>query len=149
MAFYCKNCKKETRILDTWYLLPNLQFENRIAIVGKCSRCKKDIILLSETRKKDGKIFNQLEVGKKAEHIAKLVLNDIDYTLEDIKDKSEKPEIKWNYGKAVKDIKEKCYKIFRVDFHNRKELIGTMPIDGTTQKIRDIEKNKIKCSLMN
>lgn len=142
-AIYCKSCKRVIKPLDYWFLFDNAKFTNRIAIIGKCSKCKQDILLLTETRKNDNKIFNQLEVGKKANKLAELCLEQIDYTLEDSKEKKSNPS-KWTYGKAIKDTKNKRYNIMRVDFHNRSEVIGYIDFNDKEQKIREFENNEYR-----
>lgn len=136
---YCKSCKRVIKPIDYWFLFDNKDFTNRIAIIGKCSKCKSDVILLSETRKSDDKVFHQLEVGKKAEKVAEICLTQINYTFEDSKQKKSAPS-KWTYGKAIKDSKNKRYTILRVDFNNRSEVIGYINFSDKEQKIRDIEK---------
>ncbi len=133
----CKNCKNEVRAVDVWYLFPNTDFKDRKLFVGKCSKCKKSVILLSELRKNDGKIFVQLEVGEKADKVAEIHLNQIDYTREDLEIKKGKP-CGYVYGKAKKDIKNKRYNIYRVDFNQQEELIGFLDFNDT--KIKEIDK---------
>ncbi len=106
--------------------------------VGKCSKCKQSVILLSETRKIDGKIFTQLEVGKKADKVAEVHLEQIDYTKEDSKLQKSVPS-GFVYGKAKKDIKNKRFNIYRIDFNKQDELIGYVPFEGT--KIKDLKEN--------
>lgn len=130
----CKACKQKTRPLDVWYLFDNWQFTERKLFVGKCSKCKKSVIQLVETRKTDNKIFSQLEVGEKAEKIAEKLLEQIDYTREDREEKKGKP-FGFSYGKAKKEIKNKRYGIYRVDFNSQEELIGYLPFNSS--KIED------------
>ena len=102
--------------------------------MGKCSKCKSSVILLQETRKSDNRIFSQLEVGHKADKVAEIHLEQIDYTREDREIKKGKP-YGFSYGKAKKDVKNKRYGIYRVDFNNQEELIGYLPFNSS--KIRE------------
>lgn len=142
--FYCKKCKHDVKPIDYWYLFDNAQFTNRIAIVGKCPKCKEDVILLTETRKEDYKIFNQLEVGKKAEHVGSLVIHQIDYTYSDSQQVNEQLPYGWTYGKWIKSAKEKCWKIFRSDFSGNQELIGYIPFNKskilTEEEFRKVQQ---------
>ncbi len=122
------------RAVDIWYLFSNLQFKERKLFLGKCSKCKQSVILLSEIRKSDGKLFTQLEVGNKAEKVAEIHLGQIDYTKEDIELKKSAP-YGYVYGRAKKDIKNKRYNIYRTDFNKQDELIGHIPFDKS--KIED------------
>ena len=54
------------RPYDVWFLYDNATDKNRRLLLGKCPHCKKDIVLLSEERKSDNRIFNQVESGDKA-----------------------------------------------------------------------------------
>ena len=98
--------------------------------VGKCNKCKQDVILLSETRKEDFKIFHQLEVGKKAEKIGNLLLRQINYTYGDSKREKQVPS-GWKYGKATRCIKNKAWKILRCDWYGNSEIIGYLPFNET------------------
>lgn len=126
------------RAIDTWFLFPNLHFKDRKLFVGKCSKCKQSVILLSETRKTDGKIFTQLEVGKRADKVAEIHLEQIDYTKEDSKLQKSVP-FGFVYGKAKKDLKNKRFNIYRIDFNKQDELIGYIPFEET--KIKDLKEN--------
>lgn len=117
---YCKSCKGSVRPINYWYLFDNAQFDHRIAILGECKKCGQDVVLLSEQRISDGKVFNDLQVGKKATHIIDLIINQIDYIYDDIKPK-EVP-FGWKYGKAVK--LKNGYRILRSDFKGNAEVIG-------------------------
>lgn len=105
--------------------------------MGKCSKCKSSVILLQETRKSDNRIFSQLEVGSKADKVAEIHLEQIDYTREDREIKKGKP-FGFSFGKAKKELKNKRYGIYRVDFNNQDELIGYMPFNSSF--IEDKEK---------
>lgn len=133
----CKTCKNNVRPADIWYLFDNYQFKNRKLFVGKCSKCKSSVILLQETRKSDNRIFSQLEVGSKADKVAEIHLEQIDYTREDREIKKGKP-FGFSFGKAKKELKNKRYGIYRVDFNNQDELIGYMPFNSSF--IEDKEK---------
>lgn len=109
------------RIINSWYLFDNKQFDHRVAILGKCRKCDENIVLLKEQRKNDGKIFYDLQVGKKASHIIDLIIHQINYTYNDIKEQSCVP-FGWKYGKAVK--LKNGYRILRSDFKGNTELIG-------------------------
>ncbi len=126
----CKNCKNGVRTIDVWYLFPNAQFTNRALLIGRCSNCKKDVVQLVEQRKSDGKGFIQNEVGAKAQWLADLCLKQIDYTKEDSEQKKGAPA-GFVFGKAKKDVKNKRYGIYRVDFNNQEELIGYLPFNST------------------
>lgn len=129
--FYCKNCKHNVKPIDYWYLYDNTDFRDRIAIIGKCPKCKQDVIKLIETRKSDYKVFKQLEVGKKAERIGSLVIHQIDYTYSDSKLPSNQVPYGWKYGKAIKMLKEKCWKILRADWFGNTETIGYIPFNDS------------------
>lgn len=134
----CKNCKNNVRPIDIWHLFPNLEFKERNLFLGKCSKCKQSVILLSEIRKIDNKQFIQLEVGKKADKVAEIHLEQIDYTKEDLELKKSAP-YGYVYGKAKKDVKNKRYNIYRIDFNKQEELIGYIPFDKS--KIEDLKGN--------
>lgn len=138
MYLYCKACKGSIKILTYWYLFNNREFNNRIAILGKCRKCGEDIILLSEQRKIDGKIFNDLEVGKKAQHVVDLVINQIDFTIENEKKEVSTPS-GWVYGKAIRD--KKCYKILKSDFKGNTKIVGYIP-DNTSRILTEEEYNE-------
>lgn len=134
----CKNCKTNVRPIDIWYLFTNSQFKERKLFLGKCSKCKQSVILLSEIRKLDDKLFTQLEVGKKADKVAEIHLEQIDYTKEDLEIKKSAP-YGYVYGKAKKDIKNKRYNIYRIDFNNQDELIGYISFNESN--IKDLKEN--------
>ena len=138
---FCKNCKNTVRPADIWYLFDISGFKERKLLVGKCAKCKQSVISLIEIRKTDDKIFIQNEVGKKAEHVAEICLNQINYTLEDTKEQESAPK-GFVYGKTKKDIKNKRYNIYRVDFNNREELIGHIPFGQN--RIINIERELTK-----
>jgi len=135
---YCKNCKKHIRPTDYWYLFDNTEFTNRIAAVGRCPKCKQNVILLSETRKFDYKVFNQLEVGDKADYISSIVIKQIDYTQSDAKPIRKPIPYGWSFGKAIALLKDKCWKILRCDWFNNTETIGYIPFESS--KIIDKEE---------
>ena len=143
-VFYCKACKGSVKILTHWYLFDNREFNNRIAILGRCRRCNEDVILLSEQRKVDGKIFNDLQVGKKARHILDLIINQIDFRIENETNEVTTPS-GWLYGKAVRY--KKGYKILKSDFKGNTEVIGYIP--DNTSKIISEEEYKAKYELIN
>lgn len=120
-SIYCKACKGTARIFNCWYLFDNKQFDHRIAIIGECRKCGERVVLLREQRKEDGKTFDDLQVGKKAEHIISLIMNQINYTYDDIKEKDRVP-FGWKYGKAIK--LKNGYRILRSDFKGMTEVIG-------------------------
>ena len=137
----CKNCKNDVRPIDIWYLFDNYQFKERKLFLGKCNKCKHSVILLSEIRKSDGKQYAQLEVGNKADKIAEHYLDRIDYTKEDLELKKSAP-FGYVYGKAKKDVKNKRYNIYRVDFNNQDELIGYIPFNKSTiEDLKEKPKN--------
>lgn len=135
---YCKACKGSVHLIKCWYLFDNINFYNRIAFLGQCKKCGQDVILLSEQRKSDDKIFNDLQVGNKAGHIIDLIINQINYTLNNTKEK-EIP-FGWKYGKAIK-IKN-GYKILRSDFKGNVELIGYIH-NNKSNIINENEFNKL------
>ena len=118
---YCKACKSSVRIVNYWYLFDNSKFDHRLAILGECRKCGERVVLLKEQRKEDGKIFNDLQVGQKANHVISLIMNQINYTYDDIKEKEGAP-FGWKYGKAVK--LKNGYRILRSDFKGVTEVIG-------------------------
>ena len=127
-VLYCKSCKGHVRVFNYWYLFDNAQFTNRIAIIGKCFKCNQDIILLSEQRKSDYKIFNDLYSGNKARDLIAKCSECINYTQSDIKDDKTTVPFGWKYGKSVK--LKNGYRILRSDFKGNIEIIGYIPING-------------------
>lgn len=125
---YCKNCKGSVRIINRWYLYDNNQFDHRIAIFGECNKCGEPIILLSEQRKIDGRIFNDLQVGKKATHIIDLIIHQINYTYNEIKEQCCFP-FGWKYGKSIK--LKNGFKILKSDFRGNTELVGYIHKNGS------------------
>lgn len=138
LSVYCKGCKGSVKIITSWFLFSNREFNNRIAILGQCRKCGQDVILLSEQRKVDGKVFNDLQVGKKARHILDLIINQIDFKID-----NETNEIKtpsgWLYGKAVRN--KNSYKILKSDFRGNTSVIGYIP-DNTTKILTEEEYNE-------
>ena len=128
---YCKNCKRHIRPIDRWYLFDNADFTQRVAIIGKCPHCKQNAILLTETRKTDYKTFNQLEIGKKADYISNIIITQIDYTHGDSKPVRKQVPYGWAFGKAIKLLKDKCWKILRCDWFNNTETIGYIPFESS------------------
>ena len=102
------------------------------------------MILLSEQRKVDGKIFNDLQVGKKARHILDLIINQIDFRIENETNEVTTPS-GWLYGKAVRY--KKSYKILKSDFKGNTEVIGYIP--DNTSKIISEEEYKTKYEFIN
>lgn len=60
---------------DTWYLQslnstkPEKMFIKRRLFIGKCPKCKKEVVMLVEVRAFDNRIFVQIAIGANAERI--------------------------------------------------------------------------------
>ena len=79
---------------------------------------------MSEQRIIDGKVFNDLQVGKKARHVLDLIINQVDYKIDNEPDDNGTPS-GWIYGKSVKN--KNSYKILKSDFKGNTEIIGYIP----------------------
>lgn len=108
------HCNNNFKPYDVWYLFDIREitkyndktgeneivrdgFYNRRLFLGKCPICKKDIVILSETRKKDGQIFTDKKVGQQSQSLVDKVINQVNYTRQEVKIKKGKP-YKWTYA---------------------------------------------------
>lgn len=60
------HCNIDFNSYDVWFLYDNATDKKRHLLLGRCPVCKKDIVVLVETRKNDGRVFVQKETGEKA-----------------------------------------------------------------------------------
>lgn len=116
------------RPYDIWFLFDNSTDKNRRLLLGKCPNCKKDVVVLIEERKRDGKIFKQVETGEKATDIVDKILakKDVVYSVNELKQKKGKPfglcygdnrEIHNNKGQVIKIRQSRC------DWFGQKEIL--------------------------
>jgi len=75
-----RHCDIDFEDLDTWFLEDIKDFKDRTLIIGKCPTCKKDVVILKEIRISDGRVFENIQAGDKAEVIAKREKKRIVYT---------------------------------------------------------------------
>jgi len=74
------HCDINFEDLDTWFLEDIKDFKDRTLIIGKCPVCKKDVVVLKETRISDNQVFENIQAGDKAEKTAKREKKRIVYT---------------------------------------------------------------------
>lgn len=123
------HCNLTFNPYDIWFLYDNATDKNRRLLLGKCPICKKDVVTLLEERKKDSKIFCQIESGKKAIKLIDIAIlkKDIIYTANEIKNKKgnlfglcygDNKEIHNNKGEVIKIRQSRC------DWYGQKEVIN-------------------------
>lgn len=117
---------------DTWFLydireirgafageIRQAGFFNRVLQIGKCPECGKYVIHLKETRRTDGKTFQETKAHTDFEFLTKPYLSQIMHTLDDLRIKKNKPYgITYLEGKELKD-KVRYYK---ADFRGQREF---------------------------
>ena len=121
------HCNLRFRPYDAWVLFGNRICSSRVVVLGVCPSCKKDVILLVEERKSDGKLIQNIVSGYKATKlIDEIVKNkEIDYTFNSLKVKKGKP-IGFCFG-INREIKKKdgtvIIKQLRSDWWGQTELV--------------------------
>lgn len=136
------HCNNDFRPYDVWYLNDIKEitrhndktgnedilrdgFYNRCLYLGKCPVCKKDVVILSETRQKDGQIFQDKAVGEKSQSLVDKVINQVNFTRQEVKIKKGKP-YKWTYAEN-KEIHNNQGKVIAIrrkacDWYGQKEV---------------------------
>lgn len=94
------HCKIKFRHKDIWFLFDNKDFKDRCLYIFKCPVCKKQINVLHETRKADGKRFTDITIGQKAEAFRKQISYQVNYTFKTLNIKyGTKSNMNWKYQK--------------------------------------------------
>lgn len=121
---YCKECARIIKPYDIWFLYDNKNFYHRRLELGVCPKCKRDICLLIETRKADGKIFTDFKRGQYAITLLDTAITQLWYRQKDTFAKKGRP-YGFIYGENKEHKKDNQVVVYACDFFGNKELLST------------------------
>lgn len=117
---YCSNCSKVIRPYDIWFLFDKKQFDHRSLELGRCPKCKRDLVALNETSVIDGRTYIDRQYGQKAADLIDKCITSLWYRQQDLGQNKGTP-----YGFIYGENKEqkKGIVVYACDFFGNKELV--------------------------
>lgn len=116
---------------DTWYLHDIKDFTNRTLTLGRCPKCKKQVVVLNETHIQTKKEYSNVFTEFKALEVIKNERKRVNYTALEIKTKNITLGFRFGLNKERRNKQNKVSSIkqFSCDFNGNKQLVKKLKVN--------------------